>query len=284
VFLPQIKKAMSSSSSASPKKLLRRHILAVSKRVCKEQPAFRQEQSITLCEKLFQLIENSKKSSSPAECFIPNSSPKSIGLYLPLFFEIDVEPLIRKLLQQDSNSAIKVFVPELYQTGTIDNLKMNMRFVQILSNQDLDENFKPSPPWYIREPPRKEDDPFCNERIRLESNNSNNIDLLIVPGVAFDSERNRLGKGGGYYDRWISAGRGAKSEQGSKRTLLVGVGFDEQLPKTNKDGPSSSSSSSSWWQDLKDNDGETPLELNSVPMEIWDQALDRIMTPKRNIF
>lgn len=266
---------MSIVKPASAKQLLRQHILAVSKRVCKEHPAFRQEQSIMLCETLFHLIENSKKSSSPAECFIPNSSPKSIGLYLPLYFEIDVEPLVRKLLQ----SSIKVFVPEIYPTG--ENSR-KMRFVQVLSHQDLDENFKAVPPFNIKEPPKKEDDPLWNERIRFDShsnyNNSNNLDVLIVPGVAFDYECNRLGKGAGFYDRWIE-GDGEKDSDNKKprnNTLLVGVCFDQQLPKIKQD-------ESSWWTDLKNNGGDAPLELHTVPMESWDKSLDRMVTPKKII-
>jgi 5-formyltetrahydrofolate cyclo-ligase len=49
------------------------------------------------------------------------------------------------------------------------------------------------------------------------------LDLVLVPGLAFDGRGGRLGYGGGYYDevaaRLRAAGRG----------FLVGVGFDFQL-------------------------------------------------------
>jgi 5-formyltetrahydrofolate cyclo-ligase len=43
------------------------------------------------------------------------------------------------------------------------------------------------------------------------------LDLGLIPGVAFDAAGGRLGRGGGYYDRLL-AGRGA-------RPRMVGVGF-----------------------------------------------------------
>lgn len=46
------------------------------------------------------------------------------------------------------------------------------------------------------------------------------VDLVIVPGVAFDSRKKRLGRGKGYYDRFFSE---------NKNGMKIGVGFDFQL-------------------------------------------------------
>ena len=47
------------------------------------------------------------------------------------------------------------------------------------------------------------------------------IDLILLPGVGFDLYGNRLGRGGGYYDRYLSKLK--------RETILVGVGYDFQL-------------------------------------------------------
>ena len=48
-----------------------------------------------------------------------------------------------------------------------------------------------------------------------------NIDLVIVPGVAFDRNNNRLGRGGGYYDRFLK-----KLPKGKPS---IGLAFDFQI-------------------------------------------------------
>jgi 5-formyltetrahydrofolate cyclo-ligase len=49
------------------------------------------------------------------------------------------------------------------------------------------------------------------------------LDVILVPGIAFDAQGRRLGFGGGYYDELAGAVR-----RGG-RALLIGVGFDFQL-------------------------------------------------------
>lgn len=45
------------------------------------------------------------------------------------------------------------------------------------------------------------------------------IELIIVPAVAYDRKRNRLGRGKGFYDRLLASTRATK----------IGVGYDFQL-------------------------------------------------------
>ena len=69
-------------------------------------------------------------------------------------------------------------------------------------------------------------------------------DVLIIPLVAFDNELNRLGYGGGYYDRYI-----AKSFK-KKRIIKIGIAYSFQ-------------------------------KLNKIPINKYDIRLDYIITEEK---
>ena len=68
-------------------------------------------------------------------------------------------------------------------------------------------------------------------------------DILLIPLVAFDKNLNRLGYGGGYYDRYI--------EKLSKKKNIIKIGLAFSFQKINK-----------------------------VPINVYDQKLDYIVTNK----
>ncbi|MEW5784102.1 MAG: 5-formyltetrahydrofolate cyclo-ligase [Bacillota bacterium] len=71
------------------------------------------------------------------------------------------------------------------------------------------------------------------------------LDLVIVPGAAFDQKGNRLGYGGGYYDRFFSLLKPA--------VPLVALAFELQIAP-------------------------------ALPVEHWDRPVDCIITEERVIF
>ena len=54
--------------------------------------------------------------------------------------------------------------------------------------------------------------------------NENILDIIIVPAVVFDLEKNRIGFGGGYYDTFLKKIRG-----GNKKVLFIGICYDFQI-------------------------------------------------------
>ncbi len=55
------------------------------------------------------------------------------------------------------------------------------------------------------------------------------LDLILVPGLAFDLHGGRLGKGGGFYDRFLG--------QFAPRAFAVGLALDEQIVPAIPMGP-----------------------------------------------
>ena len=60
-------------------------------------------------------------------------------------------------------------------------------------------------------------EPSTNDFISSEK-----LDIIIIPGIAFDFNKNRLGRGKGYYDRFLS----------STSAVKIGICYDFQLLKS----------------------------------------------------
>ncbi|SRR5581483_5533899 len=118
----------------------------------------------------------------------------SILFYAPLPEEPDIWQLLVDTLAAGKTAALPRFVPEhqVYVACAVQDIERDVRTGQ----------------FGIREPHES-----C-VRISL-----NRLDLMLVPGVAFDLDGRRLGRGKGFYDRLLAAFHGP----------ACGVAFDQQI-------------------------------------------------------
>ena len=114
----------------------------------------------------------------------------SIGVYAAMENELNLDLLIKELLAQNKT----VSLPRVEGNELV--------FYQLKALEELEIST-----YGIREPKP------------INKVNKENIELILVPGVAFDRNNNRLGRGKGYYDRYLADYKGKK----------VGVCFTEQL-------------------------------------------------------
>ena len=132
------------------------------------EPAFRAEASLTICELAARLPEF--------------RSGKCIGLFAPLASEPDLHPLIEEAWAEGKT----VLLPRLWREGTEPHLE----WFAVKDWSEITE----SGPFGLREP-----DPERCARVEPAR-----VDCVFVPGLAFDATGMRLGRGGGYYDYFLS--------------------------------------------------------------------------------
>ena len=119
---------------------------------------------------------------------------ESVLLYAPLPGEVDVWPLMEEAVGSGKQVFLPRFEPEAGCYAACQVVKL------------------------------AEDIVIGRYRIREAASHCpavalNRLDLALVPGVAFDSHRRRLGRGKGYYDRLLRAVSGTK----------CGIAFDKQI-------------------------------------------------------
>ena len=160
---------------------------------------------------------------------------KSVGLFLSMpTGEICTDLILKQALEDGKD----IYVPQVGQ----DFQKCEMDMLKVVVNMDDDGDGKndnnilfyeswPKNKWQIPEPP--DDMP----RIIAQQGD---IDLLIVPGLAFDCSGNRLGQGKGYYDRFIEKMTTTTDDDdgsSSNRFPLLAVGLQPQLLDENETIP-----------------------------------------------
>ncbi|MBK4765372.1 MAG: 5-formyltetrahydrofolate cyclo-ligase [Pantoea sp. Brub] len=147
------------------------------------------------------------------------SNVKNIALFLSIDGEIDTYPLINQLWNKQKN----IYVPALHPL-----IPNNLIFIKYEKNTHLVKN------------KLKFLEPKINHTkiIILK-----NIDIMLVPLVAFNDKGYRLGMGGGFYDRIIKNWK-------QDKFLPIGLAYDFQL-------------------------------TNSFPIANWDIPLPKILTPSK---
>lgn len=130
--------------------------------------------------------------------------PLTICTYMPFRSELDIAPVMEWCWEQN----IRVLVPRAHR------LSRTLHIHAIKSYDDLETGA-----WGIREP--KHNAPSWE----LDSP----IDVMIIPGLAFDEHGGRLGYGGGYYDRFVRSFQRVFENKQWKLPLLMSVAYDLQL-------------------------------------------------------
>lgn len=123
-------------------------------------------------------------------------SARTVMLYLPIPGEVDVLPIARAAWRAGK----RVLAPT-----ACDHCRTMRAILCCPVNEEM---FHPH--HGLRQPNRD-----------LGEYTADRIDLVIVPAMAFDPKGNRLGRGGGFYDRFL-----ARPEL---RAATVGVAYDEQI-------------------------------------------------------
>ena len=122
------------------------------------------------------------------KAIVAQRKPQTVALFSPLKDEVQISPLAEKL-------ACRVVLPRVEGDG--------MEFYDYTADALAEGSFGIS-------------EPQGGEPCRVEE-----IDLMVVPGVAFTASGDRLGRGKGYYDKYLS--------REGFRAYCVGVCYAHQL-------------------------------------------------------
>ncbi len=130
---------------------------------------------------------------------------RTVFTYLSMETEVETQPLLNEALRAGK----KVFVPR------IEPQKKRMQMIQVDDAEELHPGS-----YGILEPPFDEKKLGC----------PTDLELAIIPGMGFDREGGRLGRGKGYFDRFL-----AEAPQAYKIGLAFKFQIVAKIPKEDHD-------------------------------------------------
>lgn len=168
-----------------------------------------------------------------------NNFRKNLSFEEILEKSMKVHENLRSIFEYKNSYVMMYYVSMDYEVDTLILIQEDMKSKKILVPYVEDNNMKASIILSMDDL-EKTRLGFLEPKIKLESKN---IDVIIVPGTAFDKTGARLGFGKGYYDKFLAR---------YPNTLKLGIAFDEQI-------------------------------VDVVPTEAHDQKVDIIITDKQII-
>lgn len=120
------------------------------------------------------------------------------------------------LIDDALTASKKVFVPR------VDDRSANMTMLHIETLEGLER----VQPFNILEPSDFHPDGRRRETL-LQADGP--IDVLLIPGLGFDLEGGRLGRGGGYYDNMLQKVLDRNLEKGWPRPKIVALAYGCQV-------------------------------------------------------
>jgi 5-formyltetrahydrofolate cyclo-ligase len=138
------------------------------------------------------------------------------------------------------NKTIGGYYPYNYEVNTLDILKNLEKKNYLISLPKISKNYKMNfYQWSSKDPLLVNTygipEPISKKKI--------NPEILLIPLVAYDNKLNRLGYGGGFYDRYIA------NQKKYEKIIKIGLGFSFQ-------------------------------KIDKLPINEYDKKLDYIVTEK----
>ncbi|XP_040113365.1 5-formyltetrahydrofolate cyclo-ligase [Oryx dammah] len=130
---------------------------------------------------------------------------KRVSIFLSMPDEIETEEIIKDIFRQGKTC----FIPR-YQLQS-----SHMDMVKLASPEEIAS--LPRTSWNIQQP--------SEDEVLEEALSTGGLDLIFVPGLGFDKQSNRLGRGKGYYDTYLK--RCLQSQDVKPYTLALA--FKEQI-------------------------------------------------------